>query len=198
MRDGPPTERCTAALALARTGSKEAFDILKQELLGAPRDRNWAKAVSRTMGRQYGKELTAWIESDQPCLDDLPAVLWTLARSDHMRIGPLVEGFFREGTPSMRAAALRILARQNAIDLLPELRRCLREGKPRKVAQEAFWQMFRLRDAAMPTVQEMLKSEHWPERKAAVCLLQRWGQLTPEQTREANADPHVAVREAAV
>jgi hypothetical protein len=43
----------------------------------------------------------------------------------------------------------------------------------------------------------MLESADWLERKAAVCLLRRWGKLTEEQRQLAQADEHVAVRAAA-
>jgi hypothetical protein len=65
------------------------------------------------------------------------------------------------------------------------------------VAQEAFWQMERLGNAALPVALEMLASEHWTERKAAVCLLRRWGKLTAGQKAKAEQDSHVAVRHAA-
>ena len=48
-----------------------------------------------------------------------------------------------------------------------------------------------------PTALEMLESADWLERKAAVCLLRRWGKLTEEQRQLAQADEHVAVRAAA-
>jgi len=92
---------------------------------------------------------------------------------------------------------MRILARQRGPKFLPELRHCLRDGGPGKVAKEAFWQMLRMGEAAMPTVDEMLASENWTERKAALCLLRRWGKLTPAQQARGKADPHVAVRHAA-
>ena len=44
---------------------------------------------------------------------------------------------------------------------------------------------------------EMLASADWLERKAAVCLLLRWGKLTEQQRQKARADEHVAVRAAA-
>ena len=107
-----------------------------------------------------------------------------------------VEHLFREGTPSVRAAALRILAQQKGEAFLPELRRCLREGRPAKVASEAFWRFLRLGDAAVPTAEKMLESEHWTERKAAACLLKRWGKLTADQRARGLNDPHIAVRQA--
>ena len=81
--------------------------------------------------------------------------------------------------------------------LLPRLRECLAAGRPRKVAQEAFWQVHRRRDEAGPMVEQMRRSALWTERRAAVALLRRWGQLTASQRAEAEADSHVAVRHAA-
>jgi len=108
-----------------------------------------------------------------------------------------VEELFREGAPAVREAALRILARQRKSGFIPELRRCLREGRPKKVACEAFQQMRRMAEAALPTVLEMFESEHWTERKSATLLLKYWGKLTREQHDRAKSDPHVAVRDAA-
>jgi hypothetical protein len=42
----------------------------------------------------------------------------------------------------------------------------------------------------------MFKSENWKERKAAVCLLRRWGELTDERKAQALNDEHIAVRRA--
>ena len=53
-------------------------------------------------------------------------------------------------------------------------------------------------EADDPAALEMLESEHWGERKAAVGLLRQWGKLTDTQRDKALADPHVAVRHAAV
>ncbi len=197
MRSGTAAGRCTAALALARTGSQEAFEVLKRGLLGEEGDKNWTKAISRTLAQRYGKELAEWIDADKRRLLDVPTVVWTLAKGRSAQIGPMVEELYREGTPSARMAAVRILARQKGQGFLAELRWCLREGSPRKVAQETFWQVYRLGEAAMPTVREMLQSEHWTERKAAVSLLRRWDKLTPGEEKRAKADPHVAVRHAA-
>jgi RNA polymerase sigma-70 factor (ECF subfamily) len=197
MRTGSGAGRCTAAMALARTGSKEAFDVLKRGLLGEHWDKNWSKAVSRTLARQYGQEFSEWVESEKPRLADVPTIVWTLAKSSATQVGPMIEELCHDWMASVRAAAVRILARQKGAAFLPELRRCLREGRPRKVAQEAFWRVYRFGETAMPMVREMLESEHWTERKAAVCLLRRWGILTPEQKKRAQADPHVAVRHAA-
>ena len=50
----------------------------------------------------------------------------------------------------------------------------------------------------MPAVLEILASEHWGERKAAVGLLRQSGELAEARRDCAPADPHVAVRHAAV
>ena len=197
LQTGTSTERMAAAMGLASEGHAGAFDVLKQELLGKPPDRMWAKQVSLVLARHYGRKLTAWIEADRPDLTGAHGVMWTLARSRPQDTPPSMEQFYRDGAPAVRQAALRMLARQQPVDLLPELRRCLREGRPRKLAQEAFWQMHRLGDAAMPIVTEMLTSDHWTERKAALSLLRRWNKLTPEQQAHAKQDPHAAVRHAA-
>jgi hypothetical protein len=107
---------------------------------------------------------------------------------------------YTSGPPQVRKAALRILARQRKSDFLPRLRKCLGSGRPRQgeVAREAFWEMLRLREEALPMTLEMLESSDWLERKAAVGLLRRWGKLTEEQRLKAQGDEHVAVREAAL
>ena len=195
MREGSPDERCTAAMAMAQEGSGEALEILREELLGVPKDRKWGRAVSRTLAGQYSDQLAEWLEADGPrFVKGVPTMMWALARSRRAPVGPMIQNAFREGTPGVRGAACRILARKEGAAFIPELRKCLAEGRPRKVAQEAFWQMHRLRDAARPVALEMLDSDLWTERKAAVCLLRRWGVLTPEQRTRAEVDPHVAVR----
>ncbi|MCK4300879.1 MAG: HEAT repeat domain-containing protein, partial [Planctomycetes bacterium] len=196
MATGSDAERATAAMALARTGAKEAFDVLKEELLSGQHDRHWVEAVSQTLASRYGQQLFDWIEGQGRALASMPVVTWTLAKSRATSAGPMIGELFREGTPAVRAGAVRILARRRGPAFLPELRRCLREG-PRKVAQEAFWQIHRLGQAAMPTVEAMLASDHWTERKAAVCLLRRWGKLTLKLKARAESDSHVAVRHAA-
>ena len=52
-------------------------------------------------------------------------------------------------------------------------------------------------NAARPDVDAMLTSDHWTERKAAVCLLRRWGKLSATQQAQVRRDEHVAVRQAA-
>ncbi|MEW6754777.1 MAG: hypothetical protein AB1505_27920, partial [Candidatus Latescibacterota bacterium] len=196
LEAGAPDERSTAALALARTGSMAALTVLKEELLGVRGERQWAKAVSRALASRYGPDVADWLAAFAGGATDLSRILWTLARTGSEG-GGLVEGFQRSGPPAARAAATRILARQRGAAFLPELRQCLAAGRPRKVAQEAFWQVHRLRATARPMVEEMCQSPLWTERRAAVALLRRWGELTPAQRAAAEADPHVAVRHAA-
>jgi len=195
LREGSRDERATAALALAEAGINEAFDVLMSELEVGHRDRKWVRLVQRTVARRYGGKIAGWAEKARPDQMASPGVAWLLARS---RIGDgqaTEEDLLRHATPSVRAATLRRYSEQKGRSALPELRRCLREGRPGKVAQEAFRQMLRLEDTAL--AEEMLASTEWTERKAAASLLRRWGRLTPEQKEQAEHDEHVAVRHAA-
>jgi len=199
MRTGSPAERATAAFTLAteRKATDEAFQVLTQELVRGSRDRQWIKAVSRTLARRYGPQLARWVEAEPGLMTTIPNVVWALAMAPKAVAVAAIEALSRDATPSVRAAAVRILARQRGPAFLPELRGCLRDGRPKKVAREAFREMQRLGDAARPIAEEMLRSDRWTERKAAVGLLRRWKRLTPEQRSRAEDDPHVAVRMAA-
>jgi len=197
LRTGTQDHRAVAALVLARDRHPEAFEVLKTELLSGYQERKWQRIVARAVVQHYGEELTAWAETGGGVPDNRPSIAWALAKIHLASERGTAEDVFRYGPPSVRAATVRHLAREGGAAFLPHLRRCLREGRPRKVAQEAFWQIFRLRDAAEPVVLEMLESAHWTERKAAFCLLRRWHKLTPEQQARGKADPHIAVRHAA-
>lgn len=197
LRAGSDDQRIAAAMALARTRMDEAFDVLKQEFLAASQGTKWHRELSFTLARWYGPKLTEWAAAEGDRLLDNPAVVWALTRSRPKAGLTAIVGLFRKGSPSVRRAALRILARQRGVSFLPELRQCLRAGRPGKVAQEAFRQMLRLGEPALPTAEDMFESEHWTERKAATCLLKHWGMLTQEQHARAKEDPHVAVRHAA-
>ena len=107
------------------------------------------------------------------------------------------EDLLQYGTPGMRAMMVRDLARRRGAGFIPELRALLHGGEPKKVARYAFRQLRRLRDAALPAALKMLESEHWGERKAALCLLRQWGKLTKDQQARGRKDPHPAVRHAA-
>jgi len=202
LESGSGVERCAAALALAKSGSQRAFDVLAQELQGSragPKDMKLRRSISRTIARSFGDLIVDWVAADGEQRASFPGVMWTLARSRKLPqegepVSDMIEAMALEAPPSIRQAAVRLLARQRGAAYLPQLRQFLAEGRPHKVAREAFWQMHRLGDQAMATATEMLDSEHWTERKAAVCLLRRWGKLTPEQKARAEADEHIAVR----
>ena len=204
---GDGVVRCAAAMALAKTGSTGAFEVLTGELLGTrsgPGVSKLRRAVSSTLARGFGDLVVNWVEGDRERLTTFPAVMWTLAKSPSLPgedapaggvpLGEMVETMSREAPPALRQAAVRLLARQRGVDALPQLRQALAEGRPRKAAREALHQMRRMGDRALPAVMEMMESAHWGERKAAVCLLRRWGKLTPELRTRAEADDHIAVR----
>jgi RNA polymerase sigma-70 factor (ECF subfamily) len=194
---GSPDERAVAALALAEIAPDEAFEVLRQELSAGSPDHHWTKAVARALSAHCAEQLRAWLEGQGEKMAGMPGPAWVLAKSATMLSDAAVEALLREGTPSVRAAAVRLLAKAKGASALPELRRLLREGRPRKVAQEAIRRMLRLGEAAHATAREMLESEHWTERKAAVVLLRRWGKLSQSDADRAGRDPHVAVRKAA-
>jgi len=196
LRGNSSDERAVAALALAPEHRADVFDALMTELLDGYQHRKWQRIVARSVVRHYPDELCAWADAEG-VPPDRPQIAWALAKVRLASGRGTPEDLLRHGTPSSRMAAVRSLAHERGAAFIPELRTCLREGQPRKVAQEAFWQMHRLGDDAIPAAEEMLESGHWPERKAAVCLLRRWGKLTPEQKARAEADEHIAVRHAA-
>ncbi|MHC4984879.1 MAG: sigma-70 family RNA polymerase sigma factor [Planctomycetota bacterium] len=197
LRTGSPAERATAAMALARDGGEEAFSVLVSELTAGLPTKKWRREVVHTVAWCYGERLLAWADEQPTDVREADGIAWALARVRIATDSATINDLYQYGTPTVRAASLRKLARDAGADFLPELRRALRECRPKKVAREAFWQMRRLGEAALPTALEMLESEHWTERKAAVCLLRRWGQLTAEQHDRAAKDPHLAVRQAA-
>ena len=194
MREGTETERVLAAAALARKGSLEAIHLLIEELARGIKDRKSRRMVSRTLARCALDELPKWMADHPQQMERMADLLWTLARFPLRTAAPIAERVWRSNTRGAGAAALRILARQKGAEFIPELRQVLREGKPVRIAREAFWAMHNLRDAAVPTVREMLESEHWTERKAAVSLLRRWNLLADTDRARALKDPHPAVR----
>lgn len=194
---GSPDERATAALMLAEIAPHEAFEVLRRELLTGSPDDGWTKSVARALSAHCAEQLRAWLERESEGLASTPGPVWALAKSRGTLATETVQALLQHGTPAVRAAAVRLLAKAKGASALPELRRLLREGRPRKLAQEACRQMLRLGEAAYGTAREMLESEHWTERKAAVVLLRRWGRLSQRQAERARSDPHVAVRKAA-
>ena len=195
MRTGAPGERAAAALALTTTGCEEAFDVLKADLLRKDQKVKWAKAVWHTLLRRHGKGIWDWLNVSDEQLAASPALAWLFAKAGRLA-GDVGAKMLSEGAPAARTAAIRSLARTKGAECIPELRQILREGKGGKPGRQAFRAMWKLRDAAEPAAVEMLASDNWSERKAAVCLLQRWGKLTDAQGAQAAKDPHPAVRNA--
>jgi len=197
LSDGTPDQRAAAALALARDRSDGVFGVLVHELVSGYRERKWSRTVASALVANFPEQLLAWSEESGRDLSVCSALVWALARL-RIRAGQgAPDDVLHHGTPGARSAALRELGRGREAAVLPELRRCLRDGRPRKVAQEAFRQMLRLRDVALPMALDMPESEPWTERKAAYSLLRRWGKLTEEQQARGLCDPHIAVRHAA-
>ena len=197
LRAGEPDRRAAAALALAERDHPEAFDALVAELLSGRGDRKWQRMVSAALAKHYPERLLAWAEARGGELPDCPGLTWALAQVKLGKGEQAARDVLAHGTPAARAAAVRRLADAKGADFLPELRRCLREGKPAKVRRRAFRELLKMPEQALATVQEMRTSEHWTERLAAYSLLRRWHKLTDEQKAQGLADPHPAVRAAA-
>ena len=155
LRTGTPDQRATAAVTLADQASTEPFDGLIEELVSGYQEKQWSPCVARTLVHHYRDKFAAWAETEKPDTSDRPYLAWALAQLHLAQGAGPADDLLRQGTPSIRAAALRKLAGEQGAEFLPELRRCLRAGRPRKVAQEAFWQMYRLGDAAMSAAQDM-------------------------------------------
>ena len=196
MQTGSVAERNTAAIMLAAEDNKDAHSVLREALNAKLNKQEWAAAIADALAGVYKEDLLSQILDGQYAPENHSTIIWSLAKSKKPQSGDLLQRLYRGENPGIKRAALRMLADQEGAAMLPELRDCLKKGKPRKVAQEAFNQMLRLGDQATSMVEEMFASEHWTERKAAVGLLKRWGKLTPEQIEQARSDPHVAVQQA--
>ena len=198
LGSGSLDEQATVALALADSQRPELFDILKRELLHGHQGGNWPTFVAKRTLWHYADQVLSWSQAATHEEARRPPVAWLFARARLWKGQATEADILRCGGPHARKAVLRkVVARQRA-EAIPELRRCLREAGPQQVTREAFRQMRRMKNAAMPAVLEMLESEHWGQRKAAVGLLRQWGTLTDAQRDRALADPHIAVRHAAV
>lgn len=190
-RTGPPRQQWLGAVALTRAGDGDARAWLREQLatgqLAGEKSQLAAGAVARSC---RGPALTGLTG---PAAGD---VAWAL-RQDRTTATADIEHLYAAGTPAARAAAVRMLAYRQGARFLPELRRCIQAGRPRKVVQEAIRQLIRLRGQAEPVVREMLNSTAWTERKAAAVVLRRWRRLTPEQQAQLAQDPNPSVRRVA-
>jgi len=198
LRTGSPDERATAAMALAHDAVPAAFDVLVKELRTGLPSKKWRRQVAGTVAWRYGEQLVAWAESQPTEVLNSGGIAWAMANVRMASGSATSAELLQFGHPTVRAAVARRLAREKGADFLPELRQFLSDGKPKKLAREAFRQMRRLKDAALPTALEMLDSPLWTQRKAAVGLLRRWGKLTDQQRDIYAADTHIAVRHAAL
>jgi len=181
---------------LARDIVQEAFAVLIQDLLSGHAEARWNRHICSAIVSRCPKRFLAWAAG--AASDDLrkPSVAWCLAQLQTKGSSAL-PGSVPAGYPTAQAAALERLVAAKGAEALPELRACLRAGRPGVVARCAFGLVSRMRDSALPVVREMLVSEHWTERKAAAALLRRWHVPTPELKVMAESDPHPAVRHAA-
>jgi len=226
MRAGPDDVRIAAAVALAPSGDESALDLVKKAIRHPVPDRKWLEILAGALVRQRGGQVVTEVELDKLPVVNRQAILWMLAKLRPRKAPQDSSDLLGAETPSARAAGVRILARRGGARAIPELRKALRETRPGKVAQTAFWEMLKLhhpntlwrceravrsgektqadldavrstQEHALSAAREMLTSPHWGERKAAVCLLRRWGKLTDEQKAHACKDEHIAVRHAA-
>jgi len=192
-----PVERETAAVALARQKHAGAFEVLAASLQRGGHERKWGRILARSLVRNFAGRLVEWVRTGAPDPSSSQELAWAVARARLATGEATPADLVEHGPPTLRADALRKVVGEVGRAALPELRRCLAEGKPKKLAREAFWRMHALGAAAEPVARDMLSSSLWTERKAAVSLLRRWGKLTPRQKAECRRDPHVAVRHAA-
>jgi len=196
MHSGTEAQQNAAATVLGERGYEEARDVLERNLPGSHESRKRIKWMAGAVRRRHGGDRFDWITKQR--LADLPPVIWGQRGEFPESLLPQVESLYREGEPSQRAAAIRVLAYRNGMEFAGELRACLRAGKPKKVAREALEQLQRLGEQAEPLVREMLTSEHWTERKAALTLLHRWDRLGTDVLERLKDDPHIALRKQAV
>ena len=197
MSTGSADEQATAALALLDEDGPDVFGVLARELLRGHPEATWARMVGRGLVRKFWEQLLEWARGLPPEDAEQPGIAWALAKARLATSQATREDILLCGAPEQRKSAVRELAREKGAESLPVLRECLREGRPQKVASRAFREMRRMKQVAVPTALEMLESDRWGERKAAVGLLRQWGLLTDDQRVAASQDEHIAVRHAA-
>ena len=198
LREGTPDERATAALVMDPQAYPETFEVLRDELLTGHRQDKWTRMVGRMLVHRFVERFLEWVDAAEPDLTDNPGLMRAVAYA-HLTTGRYDrDDVLICGQPEQQRAVLKELIAEQGAGVIPILRQCLRRARPTKPTQTAFRWMRHFKEAAEPAVLEMLVSEHWGERKAAAGLLRQWGKLTDAQRQRALADPHVAVRHAAV
>ncbi len=198
LREGKSDEKVTAALVLHPQAYPETFDVLRDELLSGHRQDKWMRMVGRMLVHRFAERFLAWVDAAEPDLTDNPGLMRAIAFA---RLA--TDRYDRDdvlicGQPEQQRTVLKELIAEQGAAVIPILRQVLRRARPAKPATTAFRWMRHFKEAAEPAAPEMLESEHWGERKAAVGLLRQWGKLTDAQRERALADPHIAVRHAAV
>jgi hypothetical protein len=197
MSSGSADERATAALVLVSEGGPDVFGVLADELLRGHREGKWTRMMGRALAWKFTEQLLEWGDRLSRGDAQQPGIAWALAKGRLAASRATTDDILLCGAPEQRRSAVRDLVRRKGAASLPVLRHCLREGRPQKVASLAFREIRRMKQAAGPAALEMLESDHWGERKAAVGLLRQWGLLTDEQRAAATQDQHIAVRHAA-
>jgi hypothetical protein len=198
LREGTPDEKATAALVMDPQTYPETFDVFRDELLTGHREDKWTRMIGRMLVHRFAERFLAWLDAAAPDTADNPGLMRAAAYARVAAGQADRDDILISGQPEQQRAVLNELIAEQGAAVIPILRQVLRRARPAKPATTAFRWMRHFREAAEPTVLEMLESEHWGERKAAVGLLRRWGKLTDAQRTRALGDPHIAVRHAAV
>ena len=197
LREGSADERATAALVLDPQTYPETFEVLRNELLTGHRGDKWTRMVGRMLVHRFVDRFLDWVAAAEPDLADNPGLMRAIAFGRVMTGTGGRDDVLLCGQPEQQRTVVKELIAEQGAGVIPILRQVLRRARPSKPATTAFRWMRRFKEAAEPAVLEMLVSEHWGERKAAVGLLRQWGKLTDAQRERALADPHIAVRHAA-
>ena len=198
LREGAPDQKVTAALVLDPRTYPETFSVLRDELLWGHRQDKWTRMVGRMLVHRFVERFLKWVVSDKPDLSDNPGLMRAVAFARVVSGQAGREDILLSGQPEQQRTVLKELIAEQGPAVIPILRQVLRRARSAQPTTTAFRWMRHFEEAAEPAVLEMLISEHWGERKAAIGLLRQWGKLTDAQREEALADPHIAVRHAAV
>ncbi|MHC4985895.1 MAG: sigma-70 family RNA polymerase sigma factor, partial [Planctomycetota bacterium] len=198
LREGTPDEKATASLVLHPEACPETFEALRDELVSGHREDKWTRMVGRMLVHRFVDRFLEWVDAAKPDLADNPGLMRAVAFAHVMTGRADRDDLLLCGQPEQQRTVLKELIAEQGPAVIPILRQVLRRARPSKPATTAFRWMRHFKEAAAPAALEMLVSEHWGERKAAVGLLRQWGKLTDAQREKALADSHIAVRHAAI